>query len=97
MNTQVLQRQSFNPGHTQAIYDNFHFSQATRVGNMIWVSGQVGIDEAMVPAEGIQAQSHLAFQSLRTILEAAGLPEPRVVNGTPQRPMPYRNWPRAWA
>jgi len=72
MNTQDLQRQSFNPGHTQAIYDNFHFSQATRVGNMIWVSGQVGIDEAMVPAEGIQAQSHLAFQSLRTILEAAG-------------------------
>ena len=39
---------------------------------MIWVSGQVGIDEAMVPADGIQAQSHLAFQSLRTILEAAG-------------------------
>jgi enamine deaminase RidA (YjgF/YER057c/UK114 family) len=65
-------RQSFNPGATQAMYDAFHFSQATRVGNMIWVSGQVGIDAAMRPADGMTAQAHLAFQGLRAALEAAG-------------------------
>ncbi|AZC95864.1 RidA family protein [Pseudomonas chlororaphis] len=72
MTTQDLRRQSINPGHTQAIYDNFHFSQATRVGNMIWVSGQVGVDATMTPAEGIEAQTHLAFQALSGILEEAG-------------------------
>ncbi|SFQ29231.1 Enamine deaminase RidA, house cleaning of reactive enamine intermediates, YjgF/YER057c/UK114 family [Pseudomonas sp. NFPP07] len=72
MTTQDLRRQSINPGYTQAIYDNFHFSQATRVGNMIWVSGQVGVDATMTPAEGIEAQTHLAFQALSSILEEAG-------------------------
>jgi enamine deaminase RidA (YjgF/YER057c/UK114 family) len=54
------------------MYDALHFSQATRVGNMIWVSGQVGIDAAMKPAQGMEAQAHLAFQGLRSVLEAAG-------------------------
>src|SRR5262249_42960889 len=36
------------------MYDALHFSQATRVGNAIWVS------------------AHLAFQGLRSDLEAAG-------------------------
>jgi len=39
---------------------------------MIWVSGQVGIDAAMKPATGMEAQAHLAFQGLRSVLEAAG-------------------------
>ena len=65
-------RQSINPTGTEAMYDAFHFSQATRVGDMIWVSGQVGIGADMVPAQGMEAQARLAFQSLKTILEAAG-------------------------
>jgi enamine deaminase RidA (YjgF/YER057c/UK114 family) len=65
-------RQPINPPHTQVMYDNFHFSQATRVGEMIWVSGQVGIDAKLTPADGIEAQAHLAFQGLRSVLEAAG-------------------------
>lgn len=72
MSTQNLKRQSINPPHTQAIYDTFHFSQATRVGDMIWVSGQVGIDASMTPAGGIEAQAHTAFQNLSSVLEAAG-------------------------
>lgn len=66
------QRQSINPPGTEAMYDAFHFSQATRVGDTIWVSGQVGIDAKMAPAEGMEAQARLAFQSLKAILEAAG-------------------------
>ena len=54
------------------MYDALHFSQATRVGNVIWVSGQVGIDAAMKPATGMEAQAHLAFQGLRSVLEATG-------------------------
>ncbi|MNF59623.1 RutC family protein YjgH [compost metagenome] len=38
---------------------------------MIWVSGQVGIDASMTPGKDIEEQAHLAFQALKTILEAA--------------------------
>jgi enamine deaminase RidA (YjgF/YER057c/UK114 family) len=72
MNSQNTKRQSINPPSTQAMYDAYHFSQATRVGNTIWVSGQVGIDAAMKPAQGMEAQAHLAFHGLRSVLEAAG-------------------------
>src|SRR5262245_752419 len=71
MTSQATKRQSINPGTTRALYDALHFSQATRVGNAIWVSGQVGIDAAMKPAKGVEAQAHLAFQGLRSVLEAA--------------------------
>ena len=65
-------RQLINPPGTQGVYDRFHFSQAVRVGDTVWVSGQVGIGPNGRPAEGIEAQSRLAFQSLRGVLEAAG-------------------------
>ena len=71
MGPENMKRQSINPPPTQAMYDAYHFSQATRVGNMIWVSGQVGIDATMTPAKGMEAQAHLAFQGLRSVLEAA--------------------------
>ncbi|MET9297130.1 RidA family protein [Streptomyces sp. NPDC003077] len=68
-----MKRQLVNPGPTQALYDALHFSQATRVGDMIWVSGQVGIDPiTMKPAVGMEAQARLAFDNVRTVLEAAG-------------------------
>ncbi|TWS94452.1 RidA family protein [Reyranella sp. CPCC 100927] len=72
MSAQDLRRQSINPGPTQAMYDSLHFAQATRVGNTIWVSGQVGIDAAMTPGKGMEAQAQLAFRALQTVLEAAG-------------------------
>ena len=65
-------RQSIKPAGTEPLYDNYHFSPATRVGDMVWVSGQVGIDANFVPASGMEAQARLAFQSLKTILDAAG-------------------------
>ena len=61
-----------NPGSTKVLYDNYHFSQATRVGDMVWVSGQVGIDSDMRPAKGLAEQARLAFAGLKSVLEAAG-------------------------
>lgn len=65
-------RQSIVPAPLQAFYDAYHFSPATRVGDMIWVSGQVGIDADMKPAEGMQAQAQIAFECLKLVLEEAG-------------------------
>jgi enamine deaminase RidA (YjgF/YER057c/UK114 family) len=66
------QRKQIIPASMQEMYDGFHFAPATRVGDMIWVSGQVGIDEAMRPGDGMAAQARLAFENLKTVLEAAG-------------------------
>ena len=61
-----------NPKETQPLYDGFHFSQANRVGDTIWVSGQVGVDDQLTPASGMAAQARLAFEGLKRTLAAAG-------------------------
>ena len=64
--------QSIVPPAFQAFHDAYHFSPATRVGDTIWVSGQVGADaEGNIGAE-VQAQARIAFESLKHVLEAAG-------------------------
>lgn len=73
VSSENLKRRSINPPPTQAMYDAYHFSQATRVGDMIWVSGQVGVDPATRrPGKGMEAQARFAFQALKSVLEAAG-------------------------
>ena len=42
-----------NPKGTESIYETMQFSQAVRVGNMVWVSGQVGMDETFQIGQGI--------------------------------------------
>lgn len=72
MSAGVMPREVIVTPETQAMYDHYHFAPATRVGNMIWVSGQVGIDQAGKAAAGMEAQARLAFEGLRSVLGAAG-------------------------
>jgi len=62
-----------NPKGTEKIYEAWQFSQAVRVGDTVWVSGQTGFDENGSIPEGIEAQARLAFQSLeKVVIEAGG-------------------------
>ncbi|MGF6967309.1 enamine deaminase RidA (YjgF/YER057c/UK114 family) [Paraburkholderia sp. WC7.3g] len=70
--TTSTRRQSIVPPPFQSFYDAYHFSPATRVGDTIWVSGQVGIGPDMKAGEGMQAQARIAFESLKAVLETAG-------------------------
>ncbi|MGF6637052.1 RidA family protein [Paraburkholderia sp. MM6662-R1] len=70
--TTSTRRQSVVPPPFQAFYDAYHFSPATRVGDTIWVSGQVGIGPDMKAGEGMEAQARIAFESLKAVLESAG-------------------------
>lgn len=72
MNAPTDRRRSIIPPAMQRMYDAYHFAPATRVGDTIWVSGQVGIDANGRPGEGMEAQARLAFAALKTVLEAAG-------------------------
>jgi enamine deaminase RidA (YjgF/YER057c/UK114 family) len=57
-----------NPKGTEFIYDTLKFSQAVRVDNTIWVSGQVGMDEKGAVGETIEDQARMAFQNLKSVL-----------------------------
>ena len=49
------------------------YSQATVVGNLVYTSGQIGIDPATgAIAPGVEAQAHQVFKNLTELLKAAG-------------------------
>jgi len=48
------------------------YSQAIRVGNTVYLSGQIGLDPGtMQMVDGIEAQIHRVFQNLRAVSSAA--------------------------
>src|SRR5882724_13153195 len=49
------------------------YSQAVRCGDMVYLSGQIGLDPAtMQMVEGIDAQIIRVFENLKAVAEAAG-------------------------
>jgi enamine deaminase RidA (YjgF/YER057c/UK114 family) len=61
-----------NPKGTEQIYDRMQFSQAVKSGTMLFVSGQVGIDENLKIVDGIENQTEQAFKNLEKVLAEAG-------------------------
>lgn len=48
------------------------YSQAIRVDNTVYLSGQIGLDpNTMQMVEGVEAQIHRVFQNLRAVADAA--------------------------
>ncbi len=60
------------------------YSQAVRVGNLVFTAGQAGIDPATGQTAGstFDAQARQAFANLRAVLEDAGTSLQRVVKVT---------------
>jgi reactive intermediate/imine deaminase len=49
------------------------YSQAVRVGDTVYLSGQIGLDpNTMTMVEGIDAQIERVFENLKAVAEAAG-------------------------
>ena len=65
-------------------YAPYLLSQAIRVGDLLLVSGQVGIDEQgeLVAIGDFEAQADQAFRNLGQVLEAGGSSLDRVVKVT---------------
>ena len=65
-------RTQIDPGWTWD--DHFVLSQAIQMGNAIYVSGQVAIDEAgeIVGKGDMKAQTRQVFENLETVLGSAG-------------------------
>ena len=50
------------------------FSEAVKVGNLLYLSGQIGIvpETQQIASGGIEAESHQVMRNIRTVLEAHG-------------------------
>ncbi len=49
------------------------YSQATKVGSMVYTSGQIGLNpDGSGMVDGLEAQAHQVLKNLSAVLEAAG-------------------------
>ena len=60
------------------------YVQGRRVGNLIFTSGQLGIEDVITGelADGISAQAHASMKNLGEILKAAGADYSNIVKAT---------------
>ena len=65
-------------------YEPFRLSQAIRVGDLLFVSGQAALDEhgALVGVGDFDAQAEQVFRNLKRVLEAGGSSLERIVKVT---------------
>lgn len=60
------------PPGMEAVYEKIHYAPAVRVGNTVYVSGQIGRDRNMQLVHGNEAQIVQAFENLKLVVETAG-------------------------
>lgn len=68
----MAKRENIVPQGMEVIHNRFHYNPAVRVGNMLFVAGQVGRDENLKVVEGAEAQFTQAFENLKKALACAG-------------------------
>ncbi|MFM0118270.1 RidA family protein [Paraburkholderia sp. RL18-101-BIB-B] len=78
----MSKREAIIPAGMEAVYEKIHYAPAVKVGNTIYVSGQIGRDTAMQLVEGREAQIVRAFENLKLVLAAAGASLSDVVDVT---------------
>jgi len=65
-------RESIIPKGMENIYQRFRYSPGVKVGNMLYIAGQIGRDENLNVIEGKEAQFVQAFENVKKVLTAAG-------------------------
>lgn len=67
-----MKKEMIVPKGMEASAERYHYAPAIKVGNTIWVAGQAGIKANGEIPKSLEEQTHLAFQKLQQVLEAAG-------------------------
>ena len=65
-------REDIVPKSMQVINERFHYSPGVRVGDFLYIAGQVGRSEDLTAVLGKEAQFTQAFENVKTVLEEAG-------------------------
>lgn len=65
-------RQIIIPPGLEAVYETFHYAPGILVGDVLYISGQVGRDRDLNVVAGTEAQYVQAFENVKAVLDAAG-------------------------
>lgn len=65
-------REVIIPQGMEILYEKYHYCPGIKIGNTLYISGQVGRDENLQVVEGTEAQFVQAFENVKKVLSAAG-------------------------
>ena len=65
------QRIDYIPDSMRNIYEGFNYCPGVRAGQMLYIAGQVGIDEKLEVIAGKEAQFTKAFENVKVVLDEA--------------------------
>jgi enamine deaminase RidA (YjgF/YER057c/UK114 family) len=68
----VNTREVIIPKGMEILYEKYHYCPGIKVGNTLYISGQVGRDENLQVVEGIEAQFVQTFENVKKVLTSAG-------------------------
>jgi enamine deaminase RidA (YjgF/YER057c/UK114 family) len=68
----VNTREVIIPQGMEILYEKYHYCPGIKVGNTLYISGQVGRDENLQVVEGTEAQFVQTFENVKKVLSAAG-------------------------
>jgi enamine deaminase RidA (YjgF/YER057c/UK114 family) len=64
-------REVIIPKGMEILYKKYHYCPGIKIGNTLYISGQVGRDENLQVVEGIEAQFIQTFENVKKVLLAA--------------------------
>ena len=68
----MTDREMIIPKGMEILYEKFRYAPGLRVGNVLYIAGQLGRDENLRVIEGAEAQFVQAFENVNKVLSAAG-------------------------
>ena len=68
----MSKREIIIPKGMENLYEKFHYCPGIKVGDTLYIAGQVGRDENLQVIEGPEAQFTQAFENVKKVLTAAG-------------------------
>ncbi|BAY89135.1 MULTISPECIES: RidA family protein [unclassified Tolypothrix] len=68
----AINREVIIPKGMEILYEKYHYCPGIKVGNTLYISGQVGRDENLQVVEGVEAQFVQTFENVKKVLTAAG-------------------------
>ncbi len=60
------------PAGYEAFYNDYHFAPATKHGDRIYVSGQIGFSDGLEVSDDPETQFTAAFEHVKAVLAGAG-------------------------
>jgi enamine deaminase RidA (YjgF/YER057c/UK114 family) len=67
-----IDREVIIPKGMEILYEKYHYCPGIKIGNTLYISGQVGRDENLQVVAGVEAQFVQTFENVKKVLSAAG-------------------------